>query len=159
EWSKAGKAAQARNAFIEAQESLQQALSLLNLLPESQERDVRELELRQSLVLMLQVTRGWAASETMKAAARMALLAEKSGNLLRLVWSMTTKSFHACIAGELSTAAALADRALELALREGNPSAMAYLHMIQIVVHYYRGDLARAESYFEDGLKYVDDPV
>jgi class 3 adenylate cyclase/tetratricopeptide (TPR) repeat protein len=159
EWSRAGEAAQARNAFIEAQESLQQALALLNVLPESPERDVRELELRQSLVLMLQMTRGWAASETVKAAARIALLAEKSGNLLRLVWSMTTKCFHACIAGDLSTAAALADQALELALREGNPSAMAYLHEMQIVVHYYRGDLAGAENHFAAGLKFVDDPV
>jgi predicted ATPase len=53
EWSRAGKAAEARNAFIEAQESLQQALALLRLLPESSERDSRELELRLSLVAMI----------------------------------------------------------------------------------------------------------
>ena len=48
EWSRAGKAAEARNAFREALESYQQALALLNLLPESPERDSRELKLRQS---------------------------------------------------------------------------------------------------------------
>ena len=53
EWSRAGKAAQARNAFSEALESYQQAVALLNLLPESPERDLRELELRQSVVQML----------------------------------------------------------------------------------------------------------
>ena len=53
EWSRAGKAAEARNAFSEALESYQQALALLNLLPESPERDLRELELRQSVVQML----------------------------------------------------------------------------------------------------------
>ena len=53
EWSRAGKAAEARNAFREALESYQQALALLNLLPESPERDLRELELRQSVVRML----------------------------------------------------------------------------------------------------------
>ena len=50
QWSKAGEAARARNAFSEALESYQQALALLNLLPESPERDLRELELRQSVV-------------------------------------------------------------------------------------------------------------
>ena len=78
EWSRAGKAAESRNAFIEAQNSLQHALALLYLLPESPERDSRELELRQSLVQMLYFTRGWAAPETVAAAARMGLLAERS---------------------------------------------------------------------------------
>ena len=62
EWSRAGTAAQARNAFREARENYNQALALLNLLPDSPERDIRELELRQSLMSMLQITRGWAAS-------------------------------------------------------------------------------------------------
>jgi len=63
EWSRAGKAAEARNAFREALESYQQAVALLNALPESPERDLRELELRQSIVLMLMVTKGNAPPE------------------------------------------------------------------------------------------------
>src|SRR6266852_859814 len=74
QWSKAGKAAESRNAFVEAQESYQQALTLLKLLPESPERDVSELQLRQSLVSMLHMTRGWAAPETLQAAERAGLL-------------------------------------------------------------------------------------
>ena len=45
-WSKAGETAEARHAFSEALESYQQALALLNLLPESPNRDRRELETR-----------------------------------------------------------------------------------------------------------------
>src|SRR5580704_4345746 len=85
EWSRAGKAAEARNAFSEALESYQQALALLDLLPESPERDLRELKLRQSVVQMLWVTRGYAAPETIDATERAAALAEKSGNLAQLV--------------------------------------------------------------------------
>jgi predicted ATPase len=48
EWSKAGKAAEARNAFKEATVNYQQALALLNLLPESPARELRELELTHS---------------------------------------------------------------------------------------------------------------
>ena len=159
EWSRSGNAAEARNAFIEAQESFHQALALLNLLPESRKRDGRELELRQSLVQMLRLTRGWAASETVAAFERVRVLAEKSGDLMRLVESVFTRSFHACVAGDFSTAAALADEALELALREGRPSLMASLHMMQLVVRFYLGDLAGAENHFVAGLKFFDDPA
>jgi class 3 adenylate cyclase/tetratricopeptide (TPR) repeat protein len=159
EWSRAAKAAQARNAFIEAQLSLQHALALLNLLPESRERDVRELKLRESLVLMLHFTRGWGAAEAVEASARIPLLAEKTGNRQRLVSSGFGRSFHAFQAGDLSTAAELADEALKLALREGNPTTIATLRMMQLMVHYHRGDLASAEKHFAAGLKFFDDPT
>ena len=73
--------------------------------------------------------------------------------------SLTVRSFHTCVAGNLSTAAALADQGLELALREGNPSNLAYLYMMQLIVRYYRGDLVGAESHFAAGLGFFDDPV
>jgi hypothetical protein len=82
EWSRAGEIALARNAFNEALESYRQALALLNLLPESPERDLRELELRQSVVQTLYVTKGYAAPETIAATERAVALAEKSGSLV-----------------------------------------------------------------------------
>ena len=102
EWSRAGKAAEARNAFKEALESYQQALALLNLLPESPERDLRELELRQSVVRMLYVTRGYAAPETIDATERAAALAEKSGNLTQLVNSAAGERSQRCYLGRLT---------------------------------------------------------
>ena len=158
EWSRAGKAAQARNAFREAQESYQQALALLNLLPESPERDLRELELGQSVVGILQMTRGWAAPETVAAAERIAALAEKSGNLTQFGNTLGSRGFTAWVSGDLSTAGALADQALKLALREGNPTILAYRYMLQMIVRFWRGDLAGAEHYFTTGLKFFDDP-
>jgi class 3 adenylate cyclase/tetratricopeptide (TPR) repeat protein len=157
EWTRAGAAAQARNAFIEAQEGLQRALALLDLVPESSERDGRELALRDSLVQMLQLTRGWAAPETVESAARIGLLAERSGELGRLVASVFFRSFQACLAGDLSTAGGAADEALSLALREGSHSLVAAIRTMQLIVHYYRGDLAGAEDHFAAGLKFFDD--
>jgi len=153
-WSKAGQAAEARNAFVEAQESYQQALTLLKLLPESPERDVSELQLTQS---MLHMTRGWAAPETMEVAERAGILAEKGGNLRQLVGSMTSRCLHAFISADLSIAGALADQALELALRGANPTVLANLHMMQLVIRHARGDLAGAEKYFTAGLEFFDD--
>jgi tetratricopeptide (TPR) repeat protein len=151
EWSRAGKAAQAGNAFSEAQESYQQAIALLNLLPESPERDLRELELRRSIVSMLQMTKGWAAPETVDAAERIAALAEKSGNLTHLGNDLGAQGFTALVSGDLSTAGALADQALGLVLREGNPAALASQYLLELMVGYCRGDLAGAEQHFTTG--------
>src|SRR5229473_2642603 len=84
EWSRAGKAAEARNAFKEALESYQQAAALLTKLTESPVRDLRGLELTQSVVRMLEVTSGFSTPETIDARARAQALAEKSGNLTQL---------------------------------------------------------------------------
>jgi tetratricopeptide (TPR) repeat protein len=157
-WAQAGKIAEERNAFIEAQESYRQAIALLNRLPESKERDSRELEVRHTLVRVLRLTKGWVAPETIEAAARIGPLAEKSGELRKLIGSAQTKAFHACLAGDLSLAQALCDEALDLAQREGNPVRIAFVHTTQQTVHYFRGDLAGAERHFAEAVKFVDDP-
>jgi tetratricopeptide (TPR) repeat protein len=158
EWLRAGKTAQERNAFPEAQESYQQALTLLNLLPESAARQLQELELRQSIVSMLQMTKGWAAPKTVDAAARIASLAERSGNLTQFGNSLAARGFTAWISADLATAGALADQALELGLREANSTILAFRYMLQLIVRHWRGDLAGAEHYFKTGLKFFDDP-
>src|SRR5260370_34502701 len=83
-WSRAGKSAEARNAFKEALESCQQALTLLKTLPESSERDLGELELWQVVIRMRWVTSGYSAPESIDATERGAALAEKTGNLMQL---------------------------------------------------------------------------
>jgi tetratricopeptide (TPR) repeat protein len=158
QWSRAAKTAEARNAFREALESYQQAVALLDVLPESPERDSRELELRHSHHLMLFVTRGPAAPETIDANAHTAALAEKSGNLTRLVRVINSRGFSAYFSGDLAGAGALADQGLELAVREGSPTMLASLHFLQLVVHHFRGDLAGAEKHFTAGLPFFDDP-
>ena len=159
QWSKAGKAAQARNAFREARESYQRALAQLSLLPESPERDPHELQLWQSLYSMLHVTRGWAAPETAAAAERAGMLAEKCGDLRQLIGSMLRRCIQALFAGEMRMASTLADQTLELAQREGSSTMLAYAHFAQVVRRYYRGDLVGAEKYLTAGLQFFDDPV
>src|SRR5262249_13764697 len=87
-WRKAGQQAMARSATMEAEESYRQGLLMLNTLPESSERDTRELELCSALVWALQRTRGYSAPQTMEAGARLRVLAEKVG-----------KSFPDCSTG------------------------------------------------------------
>jgi class 3 adenylate cyclase/tetratricopeptide (TPR) repeat protein len=158
EWSKAGKAAEARNAFSEALASYRQALALLTLLPESRERDLRELELTHSIVRVIIFTKGWSAPETIHAIERAAALAEQSGNLKQLIDLMISRGGTMVFSGALVAASALADRALELALREGSPMSLGRVHTLQLYTRHLRGDLAGAEKHFTAGLKLFYDP-
>ncbi len=158
ECSRAGKVARARSAFREAQESYDQALAVLKLLPNSPERDNRELHFRQSVVQVLYVTKGFAASETKNATERAAALAEKSGNLTQLVSSVSSQVTIALFSGDLAAAATLADQALEFALREGSPRILGRAHHHQQLTRYYLGDFVGSEKHFTAALKSLNDP-
>ena len=71
--------------------------------------------------------------ETIDATERAAALAEKSGNLTQLLNWVTSRSLIALDAGDLPAAIALADQALELALREGSPTSLGLAHALQII--------------------------
>jgi class 3 adenylate cyclase/tetratricopeptide (TPR) repeat protein len=161
EWSRAGKTAESRNAFKEALESYQQALALLKMSPESHERNIRELEISQSVVSLLYVIKGYAARETIEATEYAAALAEKSGNLTQLVDVMVSRGFTAYFSGDIMAAGALADRGLELALREGGSTnhRLRRLYTLLILTRYWHGDLAGVDRHFTAGLKFFDDPV
>jgi class 3 adenylate cyclase/tetratricopeptide (TPR) repeat protein len=154
EWTRAGKIAEDRSAFREGLENYQQAVALLETLPESSERDLRELELRQSLIRMLWITRGYSAPETIAATESAARLAEKAGKLAELVNLMTFKNH-----GAYSTADdTFINQLLEIAHREGSATSLAFAHTFQIVACYFRGDLAGLEAHFATGLDFFRDP-
>jgi hypothetical protein len=60
-------------------------------LPESPERDSRELKLRQSALSMIGAMKGYAAPEAIQAIEQAILLAEKSGNVTQLVNWLTSR--------------------------------------------------------------------
>ena len=158
EWSKAGKIVQSRHAFREALENYNHGLALLDLLPDSPERDLRQLEIRQSLVQMLHLTRGYSAPESIDATQRAVTLAQKSGNVRQLLNLMIAMGVNALSSGDLPAAGNLADQALELASREGSSNSFfGRAHSLQMMVCYYRGDLAGVERHFTAGLKFFED--
>ena len=63
----------------------------MNLLPESRERDVRELELRQLIISILQIARGYGGAETIAATESATVLAHKSGNVAHLINWVTSR--------------------------------------------------------------------
>ena len=157
EWNRAGRAAEVRNAFIEALENYQQAAVLFKLLPKSADRDDRELEVRTSIVQMLQITKGWSSKEAAEAIEHAATLAEKGGNIRQLANWMGSRTFAAWISSNLSTALDLAERNHQLRLRLGIATGLAYSHLLQLMVRFWIGDLTGAEKHYQEGLRFFDD--
>jgi tetratricopeptide (TPR) repeat protein len=134
------------------------ALAMLDTLPEAPERDARELGLASALVQVLQATRGYAASETIEAAARARALAEKSGILLQLILREFSVWGAVFVAGDHAGAVALADRIFDLAMREGSETSLGIAHRTQLDVRFYRGDLTGAEGHFARMNGFIEAP-
>jgi class 3 adenylate cyclase/tetratricopeptide (TPR) repeat protein len=148
QWVRAGKAAEARSAFKEALDIYEQSLRLVSLLVPSPERDTRELRLRQSIVAMLNVTKGYAAPATVAAVENTVALAEKAGNIAQLLPLLMSRGPALVVSGDLAGASAIADRLLKLAIREGDQSSIAYGHAVHMVALHCLGDLKGAEEHF-----------
>ena len=144
----AGQQAVQRSAHQQAIAHLTAALELLNTLPESPERDGRELELASALVQVLQLTKGYSAPETVEAAARARALAEKTGNLAQLVLQLSSISRAAFVSGDYRRAAVVADQLLDLAQREGSPTSLWLAHYAQLQARILSGDPVGAEEHF-----------
>jgi len=79
-WGNAGRRSVARSAMAEAAGQFQKGLDQLVLLPDTRERQCRELELRSALGAALQAVKGYAAAETGHAYARARELWERLGS-------------------------------------------------------------------------------
>jgi predicted ATPase len=148
-WRKAGQQAMARSATMEAEENYRQGLTMLNTLPESSERDTRELELCNALVRALQQTKGYSAPQTVETGARVRVLAEKVGDVSHLVRQATRTWGALLTTGDYAGAAAIADHILDLARRQGQDTEhLALAHYVQVQRRFYSGDLIGAEEQF-----------
>jgi class 3 adenylate cyclase/tetratricopeptide (TPR) repeat protein len=148
-WETAAHAAYSRRAFREAESHYRQALTVLEAMPEGTERDDRELELLSGLNRVLQLTHGYAGRETVVAAERAKALAEKSGNLVKLIREEARVWRALIVQGDYAGCAALADHILDLSRQEGeNPGRMIFAYNAQVQTRYYTGDFAGVEQYF-----------
>jgi class 3 adenylate cyclase/tetratricopeptide (TPR) repeat protein len=159
EWQRAGAHAIERRAYREAEQHYHSALALLEVLPQSLDRDARELELQEALAETLRVTRGYSALETVDATGRARAIAEAKGNLAQLVVQDFLAWTVAFSGGDYATAVGLADRALSRARTEGGAASLGFAHMAQVATRYFRGDLVGAEDYFTRGATFFMAPA
>jgi class 3 adenylate cyclase/tetratricopeptide (TPR) repeat protein len=158
EWKRAARAGEARSAFKEALDHYQRAFALVTLLPESPVRSRQEVRLAGSIYLMLSITSGITATETMKASDTYVTLAEKADNAEILEQALRSRSLSTYIAGDLRTAAAAAERALTIASEADLPLGVGSAHTLLLLILQELGDLPGAERHFIEGQPYYDLP-
>ena len=148
-WKSAGDGAYERRAYKEAEEAYRQALAMVGRKPESPERDAEELALASALNRVLQLTRGYAAPQTLEAAARARALAEKLGAVSELIRE-EGRIWQALItAADYASAAALAGHILDLIHVDGDrPGRLMFAHLAQVQTSFYTGDLSAVEEHF-----------
>jgi class 3 adenylate cyclase/tetratricopeptide (TPR) repeat protein len=155
---RAGDQAAGRASYAEAQSYFGAALEVLAAMPESPERDARELRVRDSFSEALRVTKGRGAPEVLDMVAHARALAEKTGELSALVNQLGIEATYALVRGDYSASAALADQLFEVAQRQRSPASLGLGHSAQLHVRFYRGDCLGVEEHFERGRAYFDAP-
>ncbi len=152
-WTKAAKAADARSAFKEAEDAYRQAYALLATLPETPERDSREIDLLVPLVVVASSNHGWTSKEVNALSGRSSALAEKSGNLSQLVLQRFAATAAAWQAGDQARAKALADQLLDLATREGSDFSLRCAHEAQVWTAQHAADFAGVGRHYDSWLR------
>src|SRR5262249_1529628 len=149
-WETAADVTYWRPAVKGGEAGYTQGFKMLFGLPGSPERDAKELELCSGLNRVLQLTQGYAAPETVEAAARARSLAEKSGSLSQLIRE-EAKIWRAVItAGDYAGAIALADRIFDLSHGDGDhPARLVFALNAQMQTRFYTGDLQAVEEHYE----------
>jgi class 3 adenylate cyclase/predicted ATPase len=155
-YQRAAERAMARSASAEAVRQLKRAIELLHTLPETPERDRRELALQVALGAPLVSSTAWAHREVEKAHARARELCDRIGDapqLFQVIRNLVT--FYTGRA-ELFTARDLCARLLRLAEREGKSAHLLLAHQQTGIVLYYLGQPAPALEHYERALAYYD---
>lgn len=160
-WTQAAAAAEARHAFVEAEDGYRRALAILATKPETPARDQHELDLGLALVVVTTTTHGHRAPATVELGARNQRLAERGG-FVGAITGMRILAFSQTImAGDWVQATAQAEQMRDFAEgvgpraeRKGWRYACAMGHFTQFNAAYYRGFLPEAEAHFRRWLAF-----
>jgi class 3 adenylate cyclase/predicted ATPase len=154
---RAGRQAAQRRVHAQAIRHLSAALELLKRLPESPERDQRELGLQTTLGPVLMVTEGWAAPETERVYLRAQELAQSGGGTAAQRFSLLTALFGlAFVGGRLRDAQERHEPLRRFIVHHPEPAFVleTYHHAWSIALS--AGELDAAQRHVEDGLAFYE---
>ena len=156
-WLEAGLRSRERSAEVEAIGHLNRGLGLLATLPESAERDGKELELLTPLGTAYIASRGYAAPEVGPVFRRARELCERAGPpeqlfaLMLGIWEWHT------VRGDLRLCVDLAAEGMELAARLKDPGILMEALFMSGETMLYRADFAGARDRFATAIAEYDD--
>ena len=136
---------------------LASALEMLGTLPESSDRDRRELELRVALGPLLMATRGWSAPEVESTYTRALELCKRVDDSPRLFLTLRGLWEYYEARGELEKAEDLSLRLFGLAECSNDTGLLLVAHDVFADTAFWTGDLLRASEHSERGFALHDD--
>ena len=157
-YQRAGERATQHFAHAEAIGHWQKALELLRSLPDSAERDRKELQLQVALGPSLMVTKGYGDHELGRAYGRARALCREIGDTPELVRALIGVSLYDFFRGELRTGADLAKQALALAERADEAYPLLVAHTRLGINLNGLGEPTRALEHLEQAIR-LHDPV
>ena len=150
--SMAARRARLQGALKETGELYRDALMVLKRIPDSRERDHLELGLQLGIGAVLMATRGFTDPGTAAAYQRATNLGERIGDPAQVALALAGLVTHSLLRGELDSALAIADKALAVSRRNGEPRIQIWGNHIAGVVQYHRGHFALARDLLSEAL-------
>jgi DNA-binding winged helix-turn-helix (wHTH) protein/predicted ATPase len=141
-----------RSALNGAQQHFARALSLIERLPLSDEREERELSLQIGLGGVLMQISGWGAPAVAQAYERASELCHKRGatpHVFPALWNLWI--FYSARA-RLDAACGLTDRLFELAHQSGEPAQLLQAHHARWSTSFLVGDLGDTDAHAREGI-------
>ena len=151
-WQQAGEGAGKRSAYAEAIGHLTKGLETLKKLPDSSERDRRELNLQIALGPALMAIKGYPSPEVGHTYARARFLCQQVGETLQQstvlygLWA-----FHHTRA-ELRDGREAAEALLDLSRHSEDPALLAQAHRTLGATLFYMGEINAAQTHVKHGL-------
>jgi DNA-binding winged helix-turn-helix (wHTH) protein/predicted ATPase len=155
-WAKAGHQSIARSAMAEAAAQYQKTLEQLALLPDTPERQWRELEYWSGLGTVLRAVKGQAAPESGQAYSRARQLWEQLGSPSEFLRIPHALSLYHMNRGELHLALRLDEEMLGLSHRRKDSAGLVLSHHSAGRNLMFAGRLTASRSHLEAGLALYD---
>jgi predicted ATPase len=155
-WLKAGERAAERSANLEAIRHLTRGLEALKTLPESPERDRRELSFQIAVGTPLIAVHGYSAAQTGAAYSRARVLCERLGEAEPLVATLSGEFVYYFVRGDYRMMRRLIDEARRVSERLPNPVIRLASHRLAGITAMHFGAFPEAQSEFEAILQLYD---
>lgn len=148
-WIKAGQQSIKKNAIKEATNQLESGLQLLGSLPEGEEKDHLELNLKMVLAASLFHSKGLSDPSLEKINLRTFELCKKLGDSSKLIFILDALSTSYNSRGMYAIGQKYAEQADQIAL-EQNDTSLLLVSSVQLgITHHYLANYNLAQSYFD----------
>ena len=158
-WLQAGQHLAEKSAEREAINLYRRGLLALQTLPESQERDRRELELQMALGTSLVATEGYGTDAVSTVYERVQELGGRLGDTQSLLIAMYGSYVGSVARGDNRAAALIAEQASARFAREGDPTCRLILHCMAGIAAFQAGNFPEAQQELQAVLKLYDPAV